>query len=121
MLTQRSPWQSLGIPPVAAHRGSHCGLPVRPCRHDQPMTETMPNESFDWDAARAQLGKRADEGFPPAWQPEEPDEEILGVVARVTMQAPTAFGPSPVVELVLESGERLSVWLYHTVLRRSFE
>jgi hypothetical protein len=86
------------------------------------MTETaMPNDSFDWDTARAQLGKRADEGFPPAWQPEQPDEEILGVVARVTMQAPTAYGPSPVVELVLESGERLSVWLYHTVLRRSFE
>ena len=45
----------------------------------------------------------------------------MGVVAKVTMQAPTAFGPSPVVELALESGDRMSVWLYHTVLRRMFQ
>lgn len=84
------------------------------------MTE-MPNEAFDWAAAREQLRKRADEGFAAAWQPEEPDEEVVGIVRRVTMQAPTSFGPSPVVELELQDGERISVWLYHTVLRRSFE
>ena len=81
----------------------------------------MPNETYDWDALYERLRKQADEGFPPPWQPEQPDEEIVGIVRRVTMQAPTSFGPSPVVELELKSGDRMSVWLYHTVLRRSFE
>lgn len=88
------------------------------------MTDTaaMPNETHDWDEVAARMRKQADEGFPPAWQPEQPDDEIIGVLARVTMQAPTSYGPAPVVELVMPaSGARFSVWLFHTVLRRAFE
>jgi len=81
----------------------------------------MPNETHDWDAEKARLRKRADEGFPPTWQPEQPDDEVIGVLTKVTMQAPTAFGPCPVVTLALESGELVSVFLFHTVLRRMFE
>jgi hypothetical protein len=100
-------------------------LCVRSCRHASGVTVTMPDETHDWaadwDAARERMRKAADEGFPESWQPESPDDEIVGTLARVTMQAPTSFGPAPVVELVLPGGARCSVWLFHTVLRRAFE
>jgi len=81
----------------------------------------MPNETYDWDSIAERMRKAADEGFPTSWQPEEPGDEILGTLARVTMQAPTSYGPAPVVELVTPVGGRFSVWLFHTVLRRAFE
>ena len=81
----------------------------------------MPNETFDWDEARERMRQAADEGFATAWQPENPDDEIVGVLVKVTMQAPTSFGPAPVVELETPTGARYSVWLFHTVLRRAFE
>lgn len=84
-------------------------------------TMEMPNETHDWDAIAERMRKAADEGFPTAWQPESPDDEIIGTLARVTMQAPTSYGPAPVVELVTPVGARYSVWLFHTVLRRAFE
>jgi len=81
----------------------------------------MPNETHDWEAERERLRKQADEGFPPAWRPEEPDDEVFGTVVKVQMQAPTQYGPAPVVTLALESGELVSVFLFHTVLRRMFQ
>jgi hypothetical protein len=49
-------------------------------------------------------------------------DEIFGYVRRVVMQAPTSYGPAPVVELELpRSGQRISIWLFHKVLRQSFE
>jgi hypothetical protein len=81
----------------------------------------MPNETHDWDAVQERMRKLADEDFPPSWTPEQPDDEIVGFLRRVTMQAPTSFGPAPVVELETVTGGRYSVWLFHKVLRQAFE
>lgn len=81
----------------------------------------MPNETYDWDGVRERLRQDADRGYPPAWQPDEPDEEIFGVVVAVRPMAPTVFGPAPIVELEDPTGTRWSIWLVHTVLRRAFE
>jgi len=81
----------------------------------------MPNETHDWDEARERMRQAADEGFAPAWQPENVADELYGVLAKVPMQAPTSYGPAPVVELETPTGTRYSVWLFHTVLRRAFE
>jgi len=81
----------------------------------------MPNETYDWDAIRERLRKRADEGFPASWQPEEVGDELLGVVRRVVLAAPTRqYGTAAVVELETEVGARYSVWLFHKVLRQAF-
>ena len=81
----------------------------------------MPNETYNWEEAAAALRKRADEGFPSAWIPEEPGDELLGWLRRFQMQAPSAYGPVPVLELERPGGDLVSVWLHHTVLRRAFE
>lgn len=86
------------------------------------MTDVMPNETYDWDAVRSRMRERADEDFAPSWTPENPDDEIVGFLRRVTMQAPTSYGPAPVIELETpETGTRYSVWLFHKVLRQAFE
>jgi len=81
----------------------------------------MPNETADWDKLAGELRKRADEEFPTSWQPEQPGDELIGFVRRVVMQAPTSYGPSPVVEIETPTGTRYSLWLFHKVLRQSFE
>lgn len=82
----------------------------------------MPGENYDWDEVRERLRQEADRGFPPAWTPEEPDEEIFGVFVGFNPQAPTKlYGPAPVVELEDPTGTRWSVWLLHKVLRLHFE
>jgi hypothetical protein len=83
--------------------------------------EPMPNENYDWDEARERLRKDADEGFPPSWQPENPDDEILGTVVAVNPAAPTRqYGNAPVVQIVDPVGVKWSVWLFHKVLRQNF-
>lgn len=76
-------------------------------------------DDFDFDAARARLSAQADEGHPPAWQPEEGDE-LCGVVVAVNPAVHTAYGDVPVVTLQGPNGGRRSVWLHHAVLRRAF-
>jgi hypothetical protein len=93
---------------------------VRPEEDQMPEPEPMPNEHHDWEAAHDRLRKRAEEGYPEPWQPDGPDDEIMGVVVAVNAAAPTAYGPSPVVVLETRQGDRRSLWLFHTVLRRQF-
>ena len=88
---------------------------------ESPKPQNAPNETHDWEEARARMQQAADEGFANSWQPEQPDDEIVGVLTKVTMQAPTSYGPAPVIELETPIGTRYSVWLFHTVLRRAFE
>lgn len=82
----------------------------------------MPNETHDWEQTAERMRKRLEEDFPASWQPEAPGDELIGYVRRVVMQAPTSYGPAPVVEIeVPQTGARFSVWLFHKVLRQSFE
>jgi len=84
--------------------------------------EQVSDEQYDWDAVRARLEAEIDRGFPAAWQPEEPDEQIIGRVVAVRPAVPTRqYGTAPVVELEDPVGGRHSVWLLHKVLRLSFE
>src|SRR5215471_6912954 len=73
------------------------------------------------DNMRDRLRAAADRGYPQAWIPEEPGDEIAGVVTSVRPAAPTAYGSVPVVELEELGGPTpWSVWLVHAVLRREF-
>jgi hypothetical protein len=73
-------------------------------------------------SARERLAEQADREHAPAWIPEAPGDEIVGVVAAIRPAVPTQFGPVPVVELAeLDTRAPAAVWLIHTVLRREFE
>jgi hypothetical protein len=74
----------------------------------------------EWEETAARLRERADLGYPDAWIPKEPGEELLGVVASVRPAVQTSYGAVPVVELVDAVGAPWSVWLVHTVLRNEF-
>lgn len=91
----------------------------------EPQHPTPPNEGHDWDQAARdtyrRLRDRAESDTPPAWMPTEPGDELFGTLANVTAAAPTKFGPAPVVAIAQPSGEIVSVWLLHSVLRREFE
>lgn len=80
----------------------------------------MPNESYDWNAARERLHAEAEREHPPAWVAEAAGDEIVGMVVEVKQSVPTAYGPVPVVTLQGPEGGRRSVWLHHAVLRRAF-
>jgi hypothetical protein len=81
----------------------------------------MPNETHDWDAIRERMQKRLDEGYPPAWLPEEVGEELVGVVVAIKPAVRTQYGPCPVVTVVTPgTGTKYSVWLTHVVLKQEF-
>jgi hypothetical protein len=85
-----------------------------------------PNETHDWDAEAArykELRKRfeelADRGFPAAWIKENPGDALMGIVRDIKPAVRTAYGKSPVLEIVEpETGKEWSLWLNHVVLRR---
>lgn len=80
---------------------------------------TIPNESYDWDEAYARLYKQTEQANPDAWIPDENDSQFMGVF-RSLKRAPSKFGMTPVA--IFEepkSGVLRSVWLHHTVLKRS--
>jgi len=85
-------------------------------------TDSMPNETHDWDAAHERMRRRLDEGHPPAWRHDgEVGAELVGLVVGVKAAVPTQFGPCPVVTVAtLGTGTKFSLWLTHTVLRREF-
>jgi hypothetical protein len=67
------------------------------------------------------LREQADREYPSAWIPEQPGDEIIGVVKAVRPAVHTAYGPVPVVEVEqLGTHAGWSIWLTHTVLRREF-
>jgi hypothetical protein len=80
------------------------------------MTETSPELT-----TQERLREQADREYPTAWIPEQPGDELVGVVRAVRPAVHTAYGPVPVVE-VEQLGTRAgwSIWLTHTVLRREF-
>jgi hypothetical protein len=78
-------------------------------------------ELREWDKVRIRLREQADRDTPPAWQPESEGDELLGTVVGFNPAAPTAYGPSPVLEVRTPVGEHVSLWLLSTVLRRAFE
>lgn len=84
-----------------------------------------PNEGHDWNQAQRdsykRLRERAEQTTPPAWMPGEPGDELFGTLVDVKASVPTRFGPAPVVTIQQPSGEPVSVWLLHSVLRREFE
>lgn len=86
------------------------------------VAAAIPDERFDWDAARRRLDEAAARvgDSPPAWLP-EPGDELVGVVVEVNPAVHTKHGPVPVVTLQGPNGGRRSVWLAHAVLRRGFE
>ena len=87
----------------------------------EEQRQQVPDERYDWDAARARMREEADRGHPAAWQPEQPDDELFGVLVGVNPAAPTRqYGMAPVVEIEDPAGNRWSVWLFHKVLRNAF-
>jgi hypothetical protein len=92
---------------------------------DQQQHPAPPNEGHDWDQAARdtyqRLRDRATSDAPPAWMPTEEGDELFGTFVDLIPAAPTKFGPAPVVQLAQPSGEVVSVWLLHSVLRREFE
>lgn len=93
---------------------------LKPKDHPAP-----PNEGHDWDKAARdtyqRLRERADADAPPAWKPTEPGDELFGCFVDLNAAVPTKFGPAPVVAIAQPSGDVVSVWLLHSVLRREFE
>jgi hypothetical protein len=91
----------------------------------QQQHPAPPNEGHDWDQAARdtyqRLRDRATSDAPPAWMPTEEGDELFGTFVDLIPAAPTKFGPAPVVQLAQPSGEVVSVWLLHSVLRREFE
>ena len=80
----------------------------------------MPNESYDWDGLRQRFREQADRGYPDAWVPKEPGEELIGVLVGIKPAVRTSWGPVPVLELEdPQTHASSSLWLLHAVLRRS--
>jgi len=79
------------------------------------------NERVDWEELHARMRGYADEATPEAFMFEEPGDELLGVVVAVNLSAATRFGWAPVVTIRRPSGDHVSLWLLHAVLRREFE
>lgn len=73
------------------------------------MTETH-------EERRERLRQEADRAFPEAWRPEQPGDDIAGVIQHIEMR-PTRFGPVPVVTVVDGVGTPVAIWCLHTVLR----
>jgi hypothetical protein len=94
------------------------GRAVRRRSYGSRLVSTVDVEQ--WEARQARLREEIDREYPAAWIPERVGEELLGTVVDVRANVPTKHGPVPVVELALPNGERRSVWLTHTVLRRAF-
>lgn len=72
------------------------------------------SESFE--ERRRRLKEEADRAYPQAWRPENPGDELAGIVQEIRMR-PTKFGPVPVMTIVDGIGSSCSLWLVHTVLR----
>jgi hypothetical protein len=71
------------------------------------------------DETRQRLREQADRGFPAAWIPNEPGDELCAVVTGIKPAVRTSYGPVPVLELEeLGTSATWSLWLVHTVLRR---
>jgi hypothetical protein len=78
--------------------------------------------SESWEDTAARLREQADRDYPQAWIPQAEGDEVAGVITAIRPVVHTSFGPAPVVELeALGVHTPWSVWLVHTVLRRSFE
>jgi hypothetical protein len=83
-------------------------------------TAEMPNETHDWEKALTNLREQADRDFPSAWIPDEPGAELYGVLRSIKPAVRTTYGPVPVLELEdPRTHTSFSLWLLHTVLRRS--
>jgi hypothetical protein len=79
-----------------------------------------PDETYPWADVAARLRAKADRGFPEAWMPQAPGDELVGVVQAIKPTVRTSYGPVPVLEIEQPgpNGKTWSVWLLHTVLRR---
>lgn len=68
----------------------------------------------------ARLREQADRGFPTAWIPDDPGQELVGVVVGIKPAVRTSYGHVPVLEVEeLRTRTPWSVWLVHVVLRRA--
>lgn len=58
---------------------------------------------------------------PPAWNPDEEGERVMGEVVHIERGAPSPHGPCDVVTLSTPDGEPMALWLSHVVLREKWE
>ena len=72
----------------------------------------------DKTTERDGLDEVLDRGYPEAWRPESPGDQIKGVFIRLE-EGPSQYGVTPIVVIGTPEGER-SIWLFGQVIRNAF-
>lgn len=83
----------------------------------------MSKKTDDWNDLESEL-EETEPGTldsPPAWNPDEQGERLLGELIHFERGAPSPHGPCDVATLSTPEGEPVAVWLSPVVLREKWE
>ena len=74
-----------------------------------------------WKNLEEKLNQSEDEQKAEAWNPENPGDNLLGVVVNIDRNAPGSHGRCDVAQIETRDGETRALWISNTVLKRRWE